>query len=112
MAFLSARYNWPPGYWPAVDGSGIEVQIGSADGNCYPDGAGYYYVSFYKFYHVNARYPRRGGYYFGSGGGGGADDGGGGWSCSTEYVVIEISYDGGATWQTWWQGYATVCEEQ
>jgi hypothetical protein len=30
----SAIYHWPPGYWPAVDGSGAEVQIGSAQGRC------------------------------------------------------------------------------
>jgi hypothetical protein len=42
-------------------------------------------------------------------GGGG---GGGGWTkvCSTEYIWIEISYDGGETWSTLWEGYAEVCE--
>ncbi|HEX8245007.1 MAG TPA: hypothetical protein VF541_15970, partial [Longimicrobium sp.] len=35
---------------------------------------------------------------------------GGGLVCHTEYIYIEISYDGGLTWEGWWQGYATVCE--
>ena len=43
-------------------------------------------------------------------GGGGEPGGGGGSSCHTEYIVIEISLDDGATWSTYWEGYATVCE--
>ncbi len=46
----------------------------------------------------------------GGGGGSGGGGGGGGLSCHTEFIVIEISYDGGLTWWTWWQGDATVCE--
>jgi hypothetical protein len=47
----------------------------------------------------------------GSGGDDGSGDGGGGGSnCHTEYIIIEISYDGGETWSVWWEGYATVCE--
>jgi hypothetical protein len=42
--------------------------------------------------------------------GGGGDPGTGGGNCHTEWVVIEISYDGGNTWQTYWEGTATVCE--
>jgi hypothetical protein len=30
--------------------------------------------------------------------------------CWEEYVVIEISYDGGLTWQTYWSGWGTVCD--
>jgi hypothetical protein len=48
----------------------------------------------------------------GSGGGGGESgtgDGGPG-NCRTEYVYIEVSYDGGKTWHGWWEGNATVCE--
>lgn len=43
-----------------------------------------------------------------SGGGGG----GGGSGCTWEYGVIEISYDGGVTWEVWWQGWYTVCDEE
>ena len=46
----------------------------------------------------------------GGGGGGGGDSGSGGSNCHTEYVVIEISYDDGATWETYWEGNANVCE--
>jgi len=44
----------------------------------------------------------------GGGGGGGGDDPSGS-SCTSEFIVIEVSYDNGATWSTWWQGYANVC---
>jgi hypothetical protein len=43
-------------------------------------------------------------------GSGGESGGGGGSNCRTEYVVIEISYDGGNTWQTWYEGSVTVCD--
>lgn len=43
-------------------------------------------------------------------GGEGGGGGGGGMSCHTEYVIVEISNDGGATWEVYWEGYATVCE--
>lgn len=33
----------------------------------------------------------------------------GGMSCTPEYLVVEISNDGGSTWSTWWEGYALVC---
>ena len=42
--------------------------------------------------------------------GGGGGGGGGGTTCHQEWVIIEVSYDGGATWSTWWEGYANVCE--
>jgi hypothetical protein len=35
----------------------------------------------------------------------------GGWNCWYEYMVIEISYDGGKTWHLWWEGWGRVCEE-
>jgi hypothetical protein len=44
----------------------------------------------------------------GSGSGGGGQGAGG--ACHQEYVVVEISYDNGATWSVYWEGYATVCE--
>lgn len=43
-------------------------------------------------------------------GGGGSGDGGG-YTCSWEWMEIEISYDGGQTWQTYWSGYGQVCYE-
>jgi uncharacterized membrane protein YgcG len=46
------------------------------------------------------------------GGGGDPGDGGGGSGgsgCTREYGVIEISYDGGLTWEVWWQGWYTLC---
>jgi hypothetical protein len=45
------------------------------------------------------------------GGGGGAGFDPGNYSCSWDYITIEISYDGGKTWQHFWSGWAQVCEE-
>ena len=45
----------------------------------------------------------------GSGGGGG--DGGGGGGCYEQYGSIDISYDGGATWDELWSGWYSVCGE-
>lgn len=46
-----------------------------------------------------------------SGGDGGAGGLPGGLNCWAEYMVIEISYDGGKTWHVWWEGWGTVCEQ-
>ena len=44
------------------------------------------------------------------GGGCGGGSGGGSGGCSTQWGEIDISYDGGATWSVFWEGYYTVCE--
>jgi hypothetical protein len=47
-----------------------------------------------------------------SGGGGGGDgSGGGGGGCHEEYGTLEISYDGGMTWEDLWSGWVSVCGE-
>lgn len=43
----------------------------------------------------------------GSGGGGG----GGELECWWEWMEIEISYDGGVTWQPFWSGLGQVCQQ-
>jgi hypothetical protein len=48
----------------------------------------------------------------GSGGGNSGGGNGGGeppTQCSRQYVIIEVSSDGGNTWTNWWQGWITVC---
>jgi hypothetical protein len=45
------------------------------------------------------------------GGSGGAGFDPGNYSCSWDYITIEISYDGGKTWEHFWSGWAQVCEE-
>jgi hypothetical protein len=45
----------------------------------------------------------------GSSGGGGS--GAGSMSCRWEYMIIEISYDGGKTWHVWWEGWGQTCEQ-
>lgn len=42
-------------------------------------------------------------------GGGGGQGEGGGAGCRVEYVFVDISYDGGNTWHTLWEGWASVC---
>jgi hypothetical protein len=102
-----AHYNWPSGYWPAVDGSGAEVTIGTALGTCrlFPGGM-IAAVSFGSpFRWVNARWPRRrGSAQFTSGGGGG---GGGGGTCTQEYVFIE--YRDATGWHILWEGWVNLC---
>ena len=44
-----------------------------------------------------------------TGGGSGTSGGGGGSGCHSEYAIVEVSYDGGATWQKFYEGYVTVC---
>lgn len=105
-----ARYNWPPGYWDAIDGSGIQVQVGSVDGTCRINDRGFVYVAFGpNYYHVNARFPRRRGYYHQTGGGGGGG-GGDGTQCREEYAIVEVNYGDGTGWHVIWEGTVTVCE--
>lgn len=46
----------------------------------------------------------------GTGGDPGSGGTGGGTSCHAEEITIEVSYDGGSTWETVYSGSATVCE--
>jgi len=105
-----ARYNWPPGYWDAIDGSGIQVQVGSVDGICRMNDRGMVYVSLTgPFQFVNARFPRRRGYRLASGGGDGEGEGGGDGQCRAEYVYVEVDYGDGTGWHVIWEGTAVVC---
>ncbi|HEX6367794.1 MAG TPA: hypothetical protein VF006_02600 [Longimicrobium sp.] len=45
------------------------------------------------------------------GGAGGNQGGAGNITCHWEYMIIEISFDGGKTWYVWWEGWGQVCEE-
>lgn len=44
---------------------------------------------------------------------GGGDEGSNSddYACYWDYVTIEISYDGGETWQEYWSGWAQICDE-
>lgn len=44
-----------------------------------------------------------------SSGGGNTGSGGGGGGCQVEWLVLERSDDGGATWYVIWEGWGTVC---
>lgn len=45
------------------------------------------------------------------GGKGGDGTGGGTMVCWSEWLEIEISYDGGKTWHPFWSGWGQVCEQ-
>jgi hypothetical protein len=100
-----ARYIFPSGFWDVPDGSGRQVQIGSADVMCSLDynpttnTARIRMVSGPQYYNVSVAAPMSGG----SGGGGGS----GGSNCSTEYITAQINDGNG--WEDWWSGYAQVC---
>jgi hypothetical protein len=44
-------------------------------------------------------------------GGGGGGGGAGGPTCWWDYGLIEISYDGGVTWSTYWEGWYLACDD-
>ncbi len=106
----TASYYWPPGRWPATDGSGYAASITAADAACnfYLDRArrtAGISLDFYKFYGVEVFIP--GGPAGGDGGGG---SGGGSVACHEEHIVIEINYGDGTGWHVWWEGVAWICE--
>ncbi len=107
------NYSWPAGRWPATDGSGWSASIDNATGFCQfwvnlPRREAGVTVSFYAFDGVRTYGPGSPASSGGGSSGGGST--GGGTTCNHEYVLIEVSYDGGQTWSVWWEGWATVCE--
>lgn len=103
----SAYYIFPPGYFPAADGSGVQVTVGKGLANCSYVQGGQYTVTFYRYYQVNGRWPRsrpasNGGGYVGPGGG--TPDG-----CSWDFSILEINYGDGTGWHTIWEGWALWC---
>lgn len=114
-----AVYHWPPspwnnGWWAGENitrGTSALVYVDRARAVC--KGAGS--VDFIKFYGVqiredNAYRQTSSSDGSGGGGGGGTWEGPGGSTCSWEWVVLEVSYDDGASWEVFWEGYATACE--
>jgi hypothetical protein len=101
------RYSLPAGYWPAVDGSGVQAQAESADATCvwtFPaPGTLRIDIGFYRYHRVNTRWPRRRGVSNGSGGGGAPP------GCHYEYIYLEVNYGDGTGWHVIWEGNALVC---
>jgi hypothetical protein len=88
--------------------SGSVVQCGSSTGGGNVGGTSFTDIGMDPGYDPYGTFDSDGGGSCGTGTSG--DSGGGGFVCHTEYVYIEISYDGGVTWDGWWEGYATVCD--
>jgi hypothetical protein len=103
-------YIFPSGYFPAVDGSGVEARVSHGHARCYIDPAdNKYTIAFHKYFGVNARWPRTqsGSPYYGGG-----DDGlptpreG----CSYEWSELFLVYENGSEVKIW-EGYALYCDD-
>lgn len=86
------------------------INAGDGDGCGAGGGGDWYYMESYDPY---APTPEDGETVTTSCGGGGGGDGfdPSNYLCSWDYITIEISRDGGKTWEVWWSGWAQVCEE-
>lgn len=91
----------------------VLVRRGTGDDGCGDGGSGgdWHYMELYDPY---SPAPENAGETVTTSCGGGGSDGGGsdptGYSCTWDYITIEISYDGGQTWHDFWSGWAQVCE--
>lgn len=89
----------------------VLVRRGTGE-ECGGAGGDWYYMESYDPY---APTPEDGGEVTTASCGDGADGGAGfdpsNYSCVWDYITIEISRDGGKTWEVWWSGWAQVCEE-
>lgn len=98
-------YRWPEGWWPATDGSGREVKIGTADAACWfgpiSPGVSALQRFFYAFHNTEIRKLASN-----PGTGGGPP---GGNNCETQWIVVEIDRGTGNGWEVLWEGYGTVC---
>jgi hypothetical protein len=92
---------------------GTVWRSGASDGDeCGAGGdGGWYYMESYDPYSPAAEE----GTAVSSSCGSGSSSGGfnpGSYSCYWDYITLEISYDGGQTWQPYWSGWAQICDEQ
>ena len=98
-------YIFPPGYFPAADGSGVTVSVGKGRAVCSAPG-GQYTVAFYEYFNVNARWPR---VRPASGGGGGGPSDPAPSGCEWHWSTLEINYHDGTGWHVLWEGWALWC---
>ena len=103
--------------YPVIETSGRLVPIGGGGGDDCGGGGGddppMDQTNSFSNSHLGVPMPTES---CGGGGGGGGSDGGGGGGgggggCTMQYGKIEVSYDGGATWETWWEGWYSECDE-
>jgi hypothetical protein len=85
-----------------------------SDGSCGGDGSwtggGPIYMFSYDPYAPDQERDVTGEACSGSGSSGGSDGGDGAGNCTWDYVTIQISRDGGVTWETYWSGWAKTCD--
>jgi hypothetical protein len=96
--------------WIEVDGSSSSYASGCPSRDDTSSGA-------YDPYSDSGEAPVNGGPQCDGGTSGGGSDPGqpppaptDGSSCAKQWLVIEYSNDGGATWEVWWQGEAYLCQ--
>lgn len=104
--------QWGIGRVVSFEGTVWRSGAGGDDG-CGDAGGDWYYTESYDPYDPA---PEGGGDTVGTAscggsGGGGAGFDPGNYSCSWDYITVEISYDGGKTWEHFWSGWAQICEE-
>lgn len=100
--------QWGIGRVLSFEGTVWAVGNDEGDG-CGGGGGDWYYMESYDPY---APTPEQDAMTASCGGGGGAGFDPGNYSCHWDYITLEISYDGGQTWQHFWSGWAQICDEQ
>jgi hypothetical protein len=98
--------------WHVVDYRGEVTYTGS--GACETDGGGdpVYITSYDPYAPVSDEHPGEVSLQGCDGSTGGNSGSGGGRSCWWEWMTVEVSYNGGLTWETLWSGWGQVCEQQ
>ncbi|HEX6374076.1 MAG TPA: hypothetical protein VF006_34430 [Longimicrobium sp.] len=101
--------QWGIGRVLSFEGTVWRVGDDEGDG-CGGGGGDWYYMESYDPYSPTPDEDAAVTTSCGGGGGDGFDPAN--YSCYWDYITLEISYDGGKTWQEFWSGWAQICDEQ
>lgn len=104
--------QWGIGRVVSFEGTVWRVGDDDVGGGCGGGGGGYYFDDpiIMESYDPYAPAPDSEDVTIECGGGGGSG-GSGGRTCLSEWMVIEVSYDGGRNWEPWWSGWGLICYE-